>query len=223
MSTAFNNWCDTNGIIRQHTVKATPQQNGVSEWLNRTLAEGVIAMLNQAGLPMSFWAYAVLYYTDILNSTPSSSVSNATSYEVWHGRKPDLSPYRTFGCRAFVNIHRKERKNLASHTNPCIFVGFEEGYKGWRCYNPIRKTTLISRDIIFDEASFPGLSTKTNTVTTPPVGLRDIWPYDDEAPSTTDALPKLPQPPLPPATYDSSSDSSSSDSDDEGPKAPTPV
>ena len=139
MSTAFNNWCDTNGITRQHTVKATPQQNGVSEQLNRTLAEGVIAMLNQAGLPMSFWAYTVLYYTDILNSTPSLSVSNATSYEVWHGHKPDLSPYRTFGCRAFVNIHHKERKNLASHTDPCIFVGLKKATRDGGVTTPYKK------------------------------------------------------------------------------------
>jgi len=208
-------------------VKATPQQNGVSKRLNRTLAEGVIAMLNQANLPMSLWAYAVLYYTDILNCTPSLSVSNATSYEVWHGRKPDLSPYHTFGCQAFVNIHRKERKNLASHTDPCIFVGFEEGYKGWRCYNSTRKTTLISRDVIFDETSFPGLSTKTNPVTTPLVGIRDIWPYDDDIPPATDAVPKPPHPKPPPATYDSSSSSDSGssheDNDNEDPKVPTPV
>lgn len=42
----FGKWCDDRGIIRQHTVKATPQQNSVSERLNRTLAEGIVAMLN---------------------------------------------------------------------------------------------------------------------------------------------------------------------------------
>ena len=86
--------------------------------------------------------------------------------------------------------------------------------------------------VIFNETSFPGLSTKTNPVTTPPVGLRDIWPYENEASPTVDTFPKPPhsKPQPPPATYDSSSDSSSSDSgssyedsDDEDSKVPTPT
>ncbi|KAJ2929055.1 hypothetical protein H1R20_g8038, partial [Candolleomyces eurysporus] len=81
MSKDFINWCKGKGITQQHTVTATPQQNGVSERLNCTLAEGVVAMLNQALLPLSFWGAATLYYTDILNATPSSSTSNTTSYE----------------------------------------------------------------------------------------------------------------------------------------------
>jgi transposase InsO family protein len=41
MSNEFTNWCKSKGITRQHTVTATPQQNGVSERLNCTIAEGV--------------------------------------------------------------------------------------------------------------------------------------------------------------------------------------
>ena len=136
----FNEWCEKNGIIRQHTIQATPQQDGVTEHLNRTLAEGVIAMLNQAKLPPSFWGATVLYLTDILNATPSTSVSDTTSYTVWNGTKPDISMFRVFGCRAHVNIVRKDRKNLEPHSEPCIFTGFSDGYKGWKIYNPTTRT-----------------------------------------------------------------------------------
>ena len=83
ISTPFIQYCRDKGISRQHTVKATPQQNPVAEHLNRTLVEGVTAMLNQANLPILFWGQAVLYLTTILNATPSSSVAKTTSYEVW--------------------------------------------------------------------------------------------------------------------------------------------
>jgi hypothetical protein len=36
-------------------------------------------MLNQAKLPPSFWGAAVLYLTEILNRTPSTSVADTTS------------------------------------------------------------------------------------------------------------------------------------------------
>jgi transposase InsO family protein len=92
IGTEFGNWCDERGITRQHTVRATPQQNGVAERLNGALQEGVIAMLTQACLPPSFWGAAVLYLTAILNATPSSAVSDTTSYAVWHGRSTSHSP-----------------------------------------------------------------------------------------------------------------------------------
>ena len=140
-------------------------------------------MLNQAQLPLSFWGAAVQYLAHILNSTPSSSLSNTTSYAVWNDRKPDLSMYRVFGCRVYVNILRKDRKNLEPHTNPCVFIGFSDGYKGWKCYDPETKKIVIARDVVFDETVFPGLSTKTKPQNPPPpVTLRDVW-LDDDAPT----------------------------------------
>ena len=181
MGSDFDQYCKDNGISRQHTVKATPQQNPVAERLNRTLAEGVTAMLNQANLPVGYWAQAVLYLTHILNVTPSSALSETTSYEVWKKRKPDLKMYRVFGCRAFVNILKKERTALASHTQKCIFLGFEDGYKGWKVYDPAKRTVFTSRDIIFDEKSFPGTSAKSKTdESSDQVRIRDLWPDSDD-------------------------------------------
>ena len=188
ISNEFNAWCDEKGITRQHTVRATPQQNGIAERLNRTLAEGVVAMLNQAKLPPSFWGAAVLYLTHILNATPSSSVSDTTSYAVWNGEKPDLSMYRVFGCRVHVNVLRKDRKNLDPHSVPCIFIGFSDGYKGWKVYNPATKTVSVAQDVVFNETEFPGLSTKGSVQVPPPaLSIRSFWPDDSLAKDDTPA------------------------------------
>ena len=132
MSTEFIQYCKENGISRQHTVKSTPQQNPVAERLNRTLSEGVIAMLNQANLPIGFWGQAVIYLTDILNATPSSLVSKTTSYEVWKRRKPDLKMYRVFGCQAFVHVQKKDRGPLDSHTANAYLLALTTATKDGR-------------------------------------------------------------------------------------------
>lgn len=176
MSSEFIQYCKDKGISRQHTVKATPQQNPIAERLNRTLAEGTVAMLSQANLPVTFWGQAVLYLTHILNVTPSSALSDTTSYEVWKRRKPDLTMYRVFGCRAFVHIQKRDRKPLNSHTIRCIFVGFEEGYKGWKVYDPATQKVLTSRDVIFNETSFPGTGTDHPGEPAPGVLPHDLWP-----------------------------------------------
>lgn len=181
MSNEFKDWCKDHGIKRQRTTKATPSQNGVAERLNRTLAEGAIAMLNQAKLPEGFWGQAVVYLANILNATPSSALSDTTSFEVWNRRKPDLSAYRTFGCRAFVHIQKKERTAFGSHTRPCVFIGFEDGFKGWKVYDPKAKKVIISRDVIFDETTFPGLSTKDVDAQQQPIGISELWPYSTDS------------------------------------------
>ena len=177
----------------------TPSQNGVAERLNRTLAEGVIAMLNQAGLPESFWGAAVNYLVHILNATPSSSTSKTTSFEVWKRRKPDLTLYRTFGCRAWVHVMKKDRTAFGSHTRKCIFIGFCDGYKGWKVYEPSTRKIFVSRDVLFDEKSFPGTSVKGSEDALVPLGIHTFWPEDNLDADIDAAAPDNPNPPAPPA------------------------
>ena len=215
----FNKYCMDKGISHQHTTKATPQQNGVAEHLNWSLAEGVVAMLNQAKLPVGFWGQAVPYLTHILNVTPSSALSETTSYEVWKGQKPDLTMYQTFGCRAYIHIQKKECGALDPHSSKCIFIGFEDGFKGWKVYNPTTHKVSVSRDIIFDESSFPGTAVNPcNDNITDTILLHTLWPdkgsdsanpdfprNDDQEPpppSVPDLAPLHPAPqnPVPPGT-----------------------
>jgi len=59
MSREFEAFCIDHGIQRQHSAWNCPQQNGVAERANRTLEEGVISMLYESGMPLSFWREAL--------------------------------------------------------------------------------------------------------------------------------------------------------------------
>jgi len=37
----------------------------------------------------------------------------------------------------------------------CVFIGYPQGYKGWKFYNPTTKKTIISERADFDERYFP--------------------------------------------------------------------
>ena len=50
MGKEFDDFCAEHGIQRQHSVRARPQQNGVAEQANRTMEQGIISMLHQAGV-----------------------------------------------------------------------------------------------------------------------------------------------------------------------------
>ncbi|THH15011.1 hypothetical protein EUX98_g9529 [Antrodiella citrinella] len=157
MSNEFEEFCFSHGIVRRHTVRNRPQQNGAAERINRTLEERIISMLQEAGLPDTFWGEALAAAVHVLNCCPTSALAGKTPYEVWHGRKPDLAHLRVWGCTAYVHVQRDKRTNLGSHMEKCVFIGYPDGYKGWKFYNPTTKRVVISERADFDERFFPGL------------------------------------------------------------------
>ncbi len=52
---------------------------------------------------------------------------------------------------AYVHIQRYKRSKLDSHMEKCIFIGYPEGYKGWKFYNPETKKVIILERADFDE------------------------------------------------------------------------
>ena len=157
MSREFTEHLASCGIARQHTVRNEPHQNGVAERANRTLAEGITAMLSESRLPPSFWGEALSSLVHILNCCPTSALPGSTPFQAFHGQKPDLSHLHLWGCLAYVHVQKDKRGALGSHMEKCIFIGYPTGYKGWKFYNPATKKTIISERAIFDERYFPGL------------------------------------------------------------------
>ena len=157
MSKSFLDFTSQCGIVRLHTVRNRPQQNGVAERANQTIEEHVTAMLYEAGLPSLFFGEAVNAYITVQNRCPTNSLSEKTPYELWYKRKPNVSNLRIWGCAAYVHIQKDRRTGIGSHMEKCIFIGYPEGFKAWRFYNPITKRIIISECAEFDERYFPGL------------------------------------------------------------------
>jgi hypothetical protein len=65
-------------------------------------------------------------------------------------RKPDVHYLRTFGCLAYVqeqgNLHK-----LDDSSSPTVFIGYEEGVKGYRLLDPTTRRVRVAHDVIFDE------------------------------------------------------------------------
>ena len=65
----------------------TPQNNGVSERLCRTLLDIVQSLMSPTDLPLSFWGPTLETAGITLNRAPSKSVETSP-YELWFGKKP---------------------------------------------------------------------------------------------------------------------------------------
>ena len=73
--------------------------------MNRTLMESARSMMNHAGLPDRYWAEAVECAAYIRNRLPTSALTERkTPFEMWSGRKPNISHLKVFGCMAYAHI-----------------------------------------------------------------------------------------------------------------------
>jgi len=102
------------------------------------------------GRKIELWSEAVASAVHVLNRTLSRT-NNKTPYELWYGKKPNISYLRIFGTRAFVHIPDAFRCKLDAKAVECIMVGYYSRAKAYRLWNPATRRIFISRDAIFDE------------------------------------------------------------------------
>jgi hypothetical protein len=207
MSNAFIKFTNDCGIVRRHTTRNRPQQNGVAERANRTLAEDITSMLNESKLPVQFWGEGLLAQVHVWNCLPTATLPNTTPYELWHNKKPDVSHFRIWGCTAYVFVQKDQRSSFQSHYQKCVFIGYPEGYKGWKFYNPTTKKVVISERAEFDERYFPGLSKSSDHIPSDILMPIDSLQSPELSPLLFEGGDDTAQPPLVPASTNSRSPS----------------
>lgn len=151
----YDAFCRQHGIQRQHTEPDETHQNGVAERANRTIAEGATALLVQSKLPPSFWGYGVSAFVHTRNCMPTASVDDAVPYTRWkgNGKKPDISYFRVFGCLAYVLVRKRDRKALQPHSRKYIFVGYPDGTKAYKFWDPVVQKFYISSHAVLTSAA----------------------------------------------------------------------
>jgi len=79
---SFETFCTKHGIVHELSSPTTPQKNRVVERKNRSLQEMVRTMIHENNLAKHFWAKAV-----------------NIAYELFRGRKPNISYFHQLGQR----------------------------------------------------------------------------------------------------------------------------
>lgn len=148
----FQNFCAKQGILIQYSTPYCPQQNGVSERMNRTLMEKARCLLLNSQLDKTFWTAAIQTAAYLLNRTPTVTLDQAkTPAEYWYGKKPTVSNLKIFGCKAYAHVPKQTRGKLDSKAEVCIMLGYTKtGYKLWSME---KKKVITRRDVVFEEDS----------------------------------------------------------------------
>jgi len=54
-----------------------------------------------------------------------------------------------FGCTSFVLKPHVERTKLSPKYALCVFMGYDLGQKGHRCFDPVNQKFYVSRHVVF--------------------------------------------------------------------------
>lgn len=155
-SKEFNMYLANHGIKHQLTIPGTPEQNGVAERMNQTLLDMTRCLLIESGVTKELWADAIVTASYIRNKCPSKAVGGESPEALWTGGEVKLDHLRVFGCKAW-SVRNRLRKGdkLDPKAEECILVGYPDGVKGYKLWNRKEDRFLASRNVVFEEDSFP--------------------------------------------------------------------
>ena len=156
----FQELCKQEGIVHQTSIPYTPQQNGVAERWNRTLLDTARSMMRGAPqVPTFLWGEAVMAATHVRNRCPTRGVpDDKTPVEIFTGKVPTVNYMKIWGSKTTMMTPNKDRKKFDARAKEGIFVGYGLNQKGYRVYDPLTKTVIVSRNVSFTTPTLEGES-----------------------------------------------------------------
>ena len=117
-NTNIEAYCDEVGIKHEVSATYTPQQNGVLERKNWTLITLATTMLDEYNTPKALWVEAINTACYASNRLFLQKFFGKTAYELFNGKKPDVSFFWVFGCKCYIY---KKRQRLGKFQRRCDY------------------------------------------------------------------------------------------------------
>ena len=87
----------------------------------------------------------------VLNLSPTKAMLNQTPYEAFKCPQPSVTHLQVFDCIAYTLINTRDHHKFDIKSEKCVFIGYCNETKGYKLYNPITRTVIVSRNVIFSE------------------------------------------------------------------------
>ena len=146
------------GITNVTTTYGTPQWNAITERMQRTIAEKVVAALLHAGAPPTLWGEAFQAVTHVHNLTVLRTGMTDVPEALWKPHpteKPSIGKLRVLFCDAWMLVPDAQREHkLCPKAELKLFVGYDKLTKAYRLMDVPSMRIYKSRDVQFDESAF---------------------------------------------------------------------
>jgi hypothetical protein len=114
-----------------------------------------LTLLAHASIPLKYWDEAFLTVVFLIDRLPSRVIQNEPPFEQLYGKQLDYSFLQTFGCVVWPNLRPYNSQKLLFRSKRCVFFGYSNIHKGFKCLDPSEGSIYVSQDVVFDEHVFP--------------------------------------------------------------------
>lgn len=180
------------GIVHHRSCVETPQQNGRVERKHQHLLNVGRALLYQSKLPASYWSYALLHATFIINRVTSPHLHNKSPYQLLHNKIPDIDSFKVFGCLCYSTSLQAHITKLSARARKSVFLGYTIGFKGFVLLDVHSREIHISRHVSFHDHILPYPANPSSITTN--------WDYFPSVPCSASQPPSAPSI-TPPASF----------------------
>jgi len=101
-------------------------------------------MLWENSLPKHFWVELVIIACYVQKRILIRPLIKRTPYELWRGRRPNISYFHFFGCECFILNTKDQLAKFDSKVDKGIFLGYSNTSKAYRVFN--------SRTLVMEES-----------------------------------------------------------------------
>lgn len=159
MSRDFQTLLTRNKIRHETSAPYSPHQNGTAERGWRTLYEMSRCLLIESELPDELWNYAMQTSAYVRNRCYSRRTKK-TAYELFTGKKPDLSKMQKFGSTCFA--YKQEKSKFDSRCEQGVFIGYDKNSPAYLVYYPNTEKVQKHRLVKFTAKTISERETQTS-------------------------------------------------------------
>jgi hypothetical protein len=185
-------------------------------------------MLDEYKTPDRFWAEAINTACYSINRLYLHRILKKTPYELFTGKKPNISYFRDFGSKCFILVKTGRKSKFAPKAVEGFLLGYDSNTKAYRVFNKSTVLVEVSYDIVFDETNDSQVEEvdldELDDEEAPCLALRnmsigDVCPKESEEPTQAQDQPSSSMQASPPTQdEDQAQDHENEDQEDEPPQ-----
>jgi len=108
-------------------------------------------MIHENNLAQHFWAEAMNTTCYVQNRIYIRHILEKTAYELFKGRRPNISYFHQFGCTCYILNNKLYLKKFDAKAQRGIFLGYSERSKAYKVYNSETLYVEESMHVKFDD------------------------------------------------------------------------
>lgn len=143
-------WLSERGIIHELSSAYNAEQNGRAEASNKAVINAARTMLLASSLPKFLWTEACATAVYVQNRLPNVEAPTKSRYELYFGKRPNLSNLHEFGE---VAIRLTPRPMRGCKVEPLAekfrFVGYTNRFNTFRLYDEVNRKIIIDCNVRF--------------------------------------------------------------------------